>query len=176
MIFLTTFIPTIKLYNSLIKLFSILDENIKKNLGFSHFLCHLCKFYLIFHCSKKIMKGYCLRIPRVTSKFKRLHLWRNPWKLPVSLEVPVLQRRSSFTATYLDSASLNYQEPHWINFQSCSWKRAYPSPFSRETSEWTINFFSEAKCFGVFNLHNHPWWFQMRLGVHVTNSKHSSLK
>ena len=38
--------------------FSILGENIKKNLGFSHFLCHFCKIYLIFHCSRIIFKLY----------------------------------------------------------------------------------------------------------------------
>ena len=36
--FLTTFISIIKLYNSIIKLFSLLGENIKKILGFKKFL------------------------------------------------------------------------------------------------------------------------------------------
>ena len=43
-------------------LFQKNDEDIfelyKKILGFSHFLCHFCKIYLIFHCSRKIMKVY----------------------------------------------------------------------------------------------------------------------
>ena len=38
MIFLITFISIIKLYNSIIKLFSLLGENIKKILGFKKFL------------------------------------------------------------------------------------------------------------------------------------------
>ena len=57
MTFLITFISNIKLYNSIIKLFSILGENIKKVLGFSHFLCHFCQIYLIFSLFQKNYEG-----------------------------------------------------------------------------------------------------------------------
>ena len=58
MTFLTTFIPIIKLYNPIIKLFSILGENIQENLGVSHFLRYFYKMYLFSNCFKKFTIVY----------------------------------------------------------------------------------------------------------------------
>ena len=59
MTFLITFISNIKLYNSIIKLFSILGENIKKSSWFfSFFMSFLPNLPYFFHFSRKIMKVY----------------------------------------------------------------------------------------------------------------------
>ena len=56
MTFLTTFISIIKLYNSIIKLFSILGEKIKKILGFSHFFVIFAKFTWFFTVPEKLWR------------------------------------------------------------------------------------------------------------------------
>ena len=45
------------MYNSIIKLFSFFDKKIKKILGFSHFLCHFCKFFTDFPLFQENYEG-----------------------------------------------------------------------------------------------------------------------
>ena len=94
MTFLITFISNIKLYNSIIKLFSILGENLKKILGFSHFLSFLQNLpdFLLFQKNYEgIFEFYRKRAFKWCISFYN-SMKLKPFKVVLSVSVKTFQK------------------------------------------------------------------------------------